>query len=294
MTIVEVIEKFGNQQSCYEHLEMVRWGGIPLCPYCGASNSSKKAGSNRHLCHQCNNSFSVLVGTVMESTKLPLNKWFVAIVLIVNAKKGISSLQLSRDIGVNKNTALYLQKRIRWAMSSLDNFLSGIVEVDESYVGGSLTNKHKADKEKNNMDKCGMTHRQVVLGMLQRPNKVVAIKIEKADSATIRPILKDYIDGESTVVTDGFGAYRNLHNSHSKHVVLNHSKDEYTKGIYNTSRLDNFWMMAKRAIVGQYHKISDKHLQLYLNELSFKANNRGKDLFDLLINNVMNPKYAFC
>lgn len=293
MTVIEVIEKFSNQKDCYHYLESVRWKGKPICPYCGESKSTKRKDSNRYICGGCNCSFSVLIGTVMEATKLPLNKWLAAMVLIVNAKKGISSLQLSRDIGVNKNTALYLQKRIRSAMTSGDNLLSGIVEVDESFIGGSLTNKKKSEKEIKGMDKCGMGGKIPVLGMLQRPNKVIAFKINKSDSATIRPMLKNHIDNKSIVVTDGFGAYRNLHNTHSGHIILNHSKNEYKKGIFNTSRLDNFWMMTKRAIIGQYHKIGAKHLQLYLDELTFKANNRGKDLFKLLINLIMKPQYAF-
>jgi len=227
----------------------------------------------------------------MHSSKLPLPKWFAAIFLIVNAKKGISSLQLARDLDVNKNTAWYLQKRIREAMSSgSGGLLRGIVEVDESYVGGSMTNMHKSYKNELGIYPGGMQHKKPVLGMMQREGNVKVIVIDKADSKTIRPLLDQHIDSRSEVVTDGFGAYRMLHKTHAKHVKLNHSKGIMAFDKYNTSRLDSFWTTIKRAIVGQYHRVSPEHLQSYLDEIAFKFNNKGKDLFDLLICTIAQQK----
>lgn len=181
MEIVELINRFGTQQQCVAHLEMVKWNGIPVCPYCQSERSSnRKKDVLRHKCLDCNRSFSVLVGTFMEATKLPLPKWFAAMFLILNAKKGISSLQLSRDLGVNKNTGWYIQKRIRESMNEDNHILRGIVEVDEIYVGGSLRHKHQKEKDSKRYDRCGMAHKIPVLGMVERKGKIVVKVLEKA------------------------------------------------------------------------------------------------------------------
>lgn len=292
-TLLTIAQRFGTQDACIKHLESVRWSNGILCPYCESKHIHNRKNSHRHLCRDCNRSFSVTVGTIMHSSKLPLPKWFMAIFLIVNAKKGISSLQLSRDIGVNKNTAWYMQKRIRAAMSGSDGMLKGIVEVDESYIGGSMTNMHKSYKKELGIYPGGMEHKRPVLGMMQREGNVKVIAIDKADAKTIRPLLKKHINMNSEVVTDGFGAYRMLHKTHAKHVVLNHSKNIMAVGEYNTARLDSFWTTIKRAIIGQYHRISDNYLQSYLDEIAFKFNNKGKDLFNLLITRITQVENRF-
>ena len=134
MEITALILKYNSQEKCIDFLEELNWGGIARCPYCGSTRSTRRKDYLRHKCHGCNKSFSVLVGSIMESTKLPLTKWFAAMCLILHAKKGISSLQLARDLGVNKNTAWYLQKRIRQAMNEDNLILKGIIEADESYA----------------------------------------------------------------------------------------------------------------------------------------------------------------
>jgi transposase-like protein len=290
-SILSITARFGTQEACVKHLESIRWPDGPVCTHCGSHHIHNRKNSNRHLCRECNRSFSVTVGTIMHASKLPLPKWFAAIFLIVNAKKGISSLQLSRDINVNKNTAWFMQKRIREAMSGSDGLLKGIVEVDESYVGGSMTNNmRKSYKKELGIYPGGMEHKRPVLGMMQREGKVKIMVIDKADAKTIRPLLKQHIDYDSEVVTDGFGAYRMLHKTHAKHIKLNHSKNIMTVGKYNTSLLDSFWTTIKRAIVGQYHRVSPEYLQSYLDEVAFKFNNKGKDLFNLLISKMVQQR----
>ncbi|WP_084399513.1 IS1595 family transposase [Pseudotamlana agarivorans] len=287
-SVLSIASRFGTQKACIEHLESIRWPNGLVCTHSGSMHIHNRKNSNRHLCRDCNSSFSVTVDTVMHASKLPLPKWFAAIFLIVNAKKGISSLQLARDINVNKNTAWYMQKRIREAMySDSDDLLKGIVEVDESYVGGSMTNMRKSYKKKLGIYPGGMEHKKPVLGMMQREGLVKVIVIDKADAKTIRPLLNKHIDIASEVVIDGFGAYRMLHKTHAKHVKLNHSKNIMSLGKYNTSRLDSFWTTIKRAIVGQYHRVSPEHLQSYLDEIAFKFNNSKENLFSLLITRII-------
>lgn len=289
-SILSISQRFSTQEACVAHLESIRWPNGIVCTHCGSKHIHNRRNSIRHLCRDCNRSFSVTVGTIMHASKLALPKWFAAIFLIVNAKKGISSLQLARDIDVNKNTAWLMQKRIREAMSGSDGLLRGIVEVDESYIGGSMTNMRKSYKKELGVHPVGMEHKQPILGMMQRQGNVKVMVLNKADSKTIRPLLNDHIDACSEVVTDGFGAYRMLHKTHAKHVMLNHSKNIMRLGKYNTSRLDSFWTTIKRAIVGQYHRISPEHLQSYLDEIAFKFNNQGKDLFRLLIYKIVKER----
>ncbi len=289
-SILSIAQRFATQESCIAHLELIRWPDGLVCTHCGSRHIHNRKNSNRYLCRSCNSSFSVTVGTIMHASKLPLPKWFAAIFLIVNAKKGISSLQLARDIDVNKNTAWYLQKRIRETMSGSDGLLKGIVEVDESYIGGSMTNMRKSYKKELGIYPGGMEHKKPVLGMMQREGNVKIMVINKADAKTIRPLLSQYIDYDSEVVTDGFAAYRMLHKTHARHIKLNHSKNVMAVGKYNTSRLDSFWTTIKRAIIGQYHRVNPEYLQSYLDEIAFKFNNKGKDLFNLLISKMIQER----
>lgn len=294
MELIKVMEQYRTQGKCIAYLEKQRWNNLPTCPYCGSTRSTRKRKEYRYTCHACGRSYSVLVGTIFESTRLPINKWFIAICLILNAKKGISSLQLARDIKVNKNTAWYLQKRIRQAMQDNDNILQGIIEIDETYVGGSLTNKDQITKvNSGKYHRTGMEHKVPILGMLEKGGRVKLKILNKAWGQEIKPLVKMYIDKNSTIVTDGFGAYFGLDKVFDKHVVLNHSEFEWKKDNYSLSTLEGYWTILKRAITGQYHKITRKHLQDYLNELTFKHNNKKENMFNVLINNLLLKDYAF-
>ena len=294
MEIVETLKKFKTQKKCLKYLESVRWGDTPVCPYCGSKRNSSKTQEQRYTCHECGRSYSVLIGTIFEASKLPLPKWFAAICLVLNAKKGLSSLQLSRDLGVNKNTAWYLQKRIRKAMQDNDVTLKGIVEIDETYVGGSLSNKNYFTKlTSGKYHKTGMEHKAPVLGMIERDGKIILKVLEKASKKDIRPFVKSKIAPESTIVTDGFGGYFGLKDYFNEHVILNHSQYQRNISKYNTCTLEGFWTIIKRSFVGQYHKISRSHLQDYLNEIAFKHNNKKMNAFNILINNLLLKDYAF-
>jgi len=294
MELIKITERLNTKGKCMAYLEKQRWSDLPICPYCNSTRSSRKTQEFRHTCHNCKRSYSVLVGTIFESTKLPITKWFFAICLILNAKKGISSLQLARDLDVNKNTAWYLQKRIRKAMKDDDCILSGIVEIDETYVGGSISNKHYLTKlESGKYYKSGMEHMVPVLGMIQRKGKIILKVLEKASGKEIKPYLKSKIASGSTIITDGFGGYYGLNDHFENHIILNHKQNKRSINQYNTSTLEGFWTLVKRSLFGQYHKISKNHLQEYLNELAFKYNYRKTNMFKLLLNNLLEPKYAF-
>jgi len=295
MNLLEVITRFPDQETCIDHLETLRWQKKPQCPYCKSEHSSKRVGTQRYQCNSCNSAYSVLVGTIFESTKLELPKWFLAISLILNAKKGLSSRQLSRDLGINRNTAWYLQMRIRKAMQEGDDqdLFKGIVEIDETYIGGAQRNhsKHKRRvRRESGLNFTGMQHKQAVVGLLEREGRIKLQVVAKAHGKSIKPIIEQTVSKEASLVTDGFGGYAGLDKTYKEHQVLNKEKEEYVRGEYHTNTLEGFWTLLKRGIYGQYHKVSIRHLQSYLNEFTFKYNHRdNKSNFDLLLSRSLIP-----
>jgi len=269
MDLIYIAKHLNTQRKCIGYLEQKRWKGIPTCPYCQSAKSSPKG--LRHTCLGCNTSYSVTVGTAFENTNLPLMKWFMAISLILSAKKGISSMQLSRDISVNKNTAWLLQMKIRNAMSKAEvEQLGGIIEADETFIGGKVK-RHSTKKQQN---RGGPHHLQPVFGMVQRQGKVITKVINSPYKEVVMPILKKYITHQSTIVTDGSSAYASAKKHFGKHLRMSHSTGIYKRGIYHTNTIEGYWSLLKRAIIGQYHKISEGYLQKYLDELSFKYNHK--------------------
>ena len=281
MNIVEIYKKFPTQKDCIAHIEKVRWNNKPICPYCHSTNTTRFKNSFRHHCNNCNTSFSVTVGTIFHHTHIDLQKWFLAISLILNAKKGISSRQLSRDIEVNKNTAWRMQMQIRKAMIEYGNLLQGIVEMDETYIGG------KPRKGDGQYHKRGRgTDKIPVVGMVERNGKVIAHKQDKnkLDSKNLKRIIKENIDvNNATLITDDYRGYIPV-SQIIEHKIINHSQKQYANGNIHTNTIEGFWSLLKRGIIGQYHKLSKKYLNAYINEFCFKYNNRdNKNAFGLIL-----------
>ena len=292
MNIKETLNRFPDQFTCIAYLEGLRWQEGPECPYCKSQHSSKRHDSHRHICNGCNRSYSVLVGTIFESTKLPLTQWFLAISLILNAKKGLSALQLSRDLGINRKTGWYLQMRIRKAMQDGEDggLFKGIVEIDETYLGGKKANHSKKKRQArrdNNLQVTGMQDKQPIIGLLERHGRIKLQVVDKAQGKSLKPIIEQTVSKEATLVTDGFGGYAGLGKAYKEHQILNKEKEEYARGKYHTNTIEGFWTLLKRGIYGQYHKVSARYLQAYLDEFTFKYNHRGnRQIFDLLVNKI--------
>ncbi len=273
MNIIQIYKQFPTEESCLKHLEKVRWEGKPVCPYCKSTNQTPMEKEFRYHCNNCNTSYSVTVGTIFHKTHLDLQKWFLAISLILNAYKGVSARQLARDLEVNKNTAWYMAMRIRNAMIENGQFLEGIVEMDETYVGG----KRKGPRGR------GALGKTPVVGMVARGGKIVAKKVFKVNSKVLTALVREKVRIENTtMMTDEFKGYTKLKNF-IPHKTINHSK-WYVDGDTHTNTIEGFWSLLKRGIVGQFHKVSAHQLPRYIDEFCFRYNHRGeKNLFDTLL-----------
>jgi transposase-like protein len=277
MNIIQIYKNFPTQEDCIQHIENIRWHGNPLCPYCKSEKHSLLPKEKRYHCNNCNTSYSVTVGTIFHDTKLPLQKWFLAISIILNAKKGVASRQLARDIEVTKDTAWRMQMQIRKAMGQHKELLEGIVEMDETYVGGKPrpgTGKHKRGRG---------TSKIPVVGMVERNGNVKA-KVQSKDKLkykNLRKIVKENIDtNNSILMTDEYRGYSPM-SLIIEHKTVNHSTKQYSIGDTHTNTIESFWAILKRGIYGQYYHVSKKHLNKYVKEFCYKYNNRKNEANDV-------------
>ena len=282
MNIIQIYKTFPTQQDCINHLEKVRWNDKPVCPYCKSTKQTQMEKENRYHCNTCNTSYSVMVGTIFENTKLDFQKWFLAISLVLNAKKGISSRQLARDIEVTKDTAWYMLMRIRKAFVEYGDLLNGIIEVDETYVGGKNKNRH-ADKKTEGGQGRGGEDKTAVAGILERGGKVRAKKVKDVSGKTLKSFIKQNVEKGSKIMSDEWKSYNGLSTEYV-HSIVTHGTGQYVNGEAHTNTLEGFWSLLKRGVVGQYHYVTPKHLNRYIDEFCFRYNNRGNEsIFELTI-----------
>lgn len=288
MNIIQIYEQFPTKQDCYDHLEQVRWGNNPECPYCQCVNcSTPMPKENRHHCNTCNMSYSVTVGTIFHNTKLDFQKWFVALSLILNAKKGLSARQLARDISVTKDTAWLMQMRIREAMTEYGDMLEGIVEVDETYIGGKNKNRHM-DKKKPHTQGRSTVDKIAVVGILERGGKIRAGKVKDVSSRTLKTLITENVKPGSKIMTDEFKSYNGLEKKFV-HSIVSHGIGNYVNGEAHTNTIEGFWSLLKRGIVGQYHYVTAKHIDKYITEFCFRYNNRdNENIFELTLGKALN------
>jgi len=289
MNIVKIYELFPTNNDCIAHVEKVRWGDTPTCPYCKSTNQTPlKSEKKRYHCNNCNTSFSVTVGTIFHHTHLPLQKWFVAISIVINAKKGLSARQLGRDLNVNKDTAWRMAMKIRDAMSQIKQLelLTGIVEADETYIGGK---PRKGNSTKGDGGGAGGglkrgrgTKKTPVVGMVERNGNIRAKSFHKKrlTSKNLKALVRENVDVEnSTLFTDQYKGYLGIKRM-MPHKVIDHSA-WYVDGEVHTNTIESFWALLKRGIVGQYHKVSMRYLPKYINEFCYRWNHRKDDAADI-------------
>ncbi len=292
MNLVQIFERYPNQEICIAHLEDVRWRGKPRCPYCQSVKTTPITGEQRHHCNTCNTSFSVTVGTIFHHTHLQLQKWFLAVTLILNAKKGISARQLARDLRVNKDTAWRIAMKIREAMAEQEqrNLLTGLVESDETYIGGKPRKEYPGHQHLRGRG----TSKTPVVGMIERGGKVKCQVVKKEDlkANRLKALVRRNVDiSNSTLITDEFGGYHYI-NEMMPHKIVVHSR-WYVDGDVHTNNIESFWAILKRGIIGQFHKVSLKYLPRYISEFCYRFNNRGcSDLFSLTIQNGLGVSHG--
>jgi transposase-like protein len=277
-------EYFRTEAICKAAIAQERWGdGAAVCPYCGSTHTHI-CKDGRYICKGCQRKFSVTVGTIFENTKVSLRKWFKAMYLVACTKKGISSHQLSRDIDVTQKTAWFMLHKIRGLFGLTDStVLEGAVEMDEMYLGGRETNKHESKKVAGTQGRSTKT-KTPIFGMLQRDGKVVAMKVENTQGATLLPIVGQFVKEGSTTFTDELSAYNGLTKEGYDHLIVNHGKREFVrcKDIH-TNSIEGFWGHFKRVIFCTYHCVSKDYVQRYIDEQSYRWNTRKE-----------NSIYRFC
>lgn len=266
MNLVKLIEKFRSENNCRDYLENLRWPNGVECPKCESKSISKIHDRNQFDCNSCRHQFSVTAGTIFHGSHLPLWKWFIAIYLILESKKAISANQLKRTIDVSYKTAWYLCHRIRAAMKDEGmELLKGIVEVDETWIGGKKEGVGSGNREGKVM----------AIGAIQREGKIRLQVIRSNDRKTLHRFIEENTDPTTEAIyTDEWPAYRGIADEDTRHETVNHSIKEWTNGDVHTNSIENIWSLLKRSIMGSYHKISEKHLEAYLDELEWRYNNR--------------------
>lgn len=271
-TILELLEAFPDEQSCIDHLESLRWvNGDIISPF-ESSSKVYKCANNRYRCKETGKYFNVKTNTLFDNTKVKLQKWFLAIWLVTSHKKGISSVQLAKDIGVTQKTAWFMLHRIRNCFGfDNDNDLTNEVEVDETYVGGKNKNKHASKKVKGSQGR-NTAQKAPVLGMVERGGKLNAKHVDDVTIRTLTNQIVNYVN-DATVYSDEWLGYNALKRIYD-HQFIKHGAGQYVNGRVHTNTIEGFWSILKRGIVGIYHFTSVKHLQNYVDEFVFRYNSR--------------------
>jgi transposase-like protein len=282
MNILDLFQSFQNQEQAVAYLEKVRWKDKPVCPYCQSTKICRHVSGDRKgqrwQCQDCTRAFAVTVGTIFHGTHIPLKKWFLVLALMLNAKKSASAYQIARDVGMRRPTVWRMMHRVREAMTSDPGqavLLRGVVEADETYIGGKPRKGNKREDDKPGKRGRG-TDKAAVMGVVERGGRVAA---EPAARGTVTgkgllKFLSRVIDTrESVLVTDELPAYHKIGRTMS-HVRINHSI-QYVDGPIHTNTIEGFWALVKRAWYGSHHHYSRKYLHLYIAEACYKYNVRN-------------------
>ena len=282
MNLAKLIQKFSDEDKCKETLQDLRWPDGVACPRCGSFSVSTISTRRQWDCNDCRYRFSLTSGTIFDNTKLPLWKWFVGIYLMVESKKGISAAQMGRTLDVSYPTAWHLCHRVREAMDDDDDptrpLLSGIVEVDETWLGGYKRGIGQGPYA---------TKKTAVAGAKSRDGTVRLCMVKDRKRTTLHGFIRQHVsDDAEAIYTDEFLSYKGIGSvMNMPHETVNHTEKEWVVGDVHTNGVEGVWSLLKRSIMGTFHKISTKHLDRYLDELEWRFNNRDNPFMfrDLLV-----------
>lgn len=272
-SLIHFIDTLRTEDDCRIFLENARWNKCPVCPHCSVVDSKhyqlKINGvfTGMYKCRSCNLRFNVKTGTMFEGSHIPLRKWFLGIYIFLSHKKGISSVQLSKDIGVTQKTAWFMLQRIRCNLEDkIQIEFNTETQIDETYVGGKVRGRFGGSQGRSLI-------KTPVMGLLCR-GKVKAIVIPDASARTLKTVIYHLVKFGSTIVTDGWLGYRGLHEFYIHKIIL-HNRGVYVKDGYHTNSIEGFWSLLKRGILGIYHVVSRKYLQRYCEEFAYRYNTRS-------------------
>ena len=264
---------FPDEEICVRWFEQARWGGIPTCPHCGSQDDISRPESkpDYYWCKACRVQFNVKTNTPLHATKKPLQEWIYVIYSVLTCRKGVSAMQLSKELGVQYRTAWHMLHRVREACQGGKFKLGNVVEVDETYVGGKERNKHESRKRKAGRGPVGKTP---VIGARERGGKVKAMPLSSTDGHSLINFVETHTKQGATVYTDDAAAYSSLPTIFNKyrHESVKHSAGEYVRGAVHTNGIESVWSVFKRSVIGTWHHVSNKHLGRYVNEAAFRLN----------------------
>ncbi|MES9895760.1 MAG: IS1595 family transposase [Candidatus Thiodiazotropha endolucinida] len=296
---------FLDADKAREYLEQQRWPNGPVCPHCGGDTKvykmkSKAARPGLYKCGDCRKQFTVTVGTLFEGSRVPLNKWLMAVHLMCASKKGISSHQLHRMLGVTYKTAWFMTHRIREAMrpDTTTGKIGGsgaTVEVDETFWGNT---KPKGQKKGR-----GYHHKEKILSLVERGGDIRSFHVQAVNAATLRPIMKEQIEQDSRIMTDEAGQYchtaKPLTDEFESHEYVKHGMGEYVRGDVHTNTVEGYFSILKRGLVGTFHHVGPQHLKRYVGEFDFRYNYRVKngysdsDRRDVVLRNIQGKRLIY-
>lgn len=273
-TVKHFNERFPDDDTCLDYMFEQAYGYLPACIKCGVVDPSyyRVRGRKCYECKDCGNQIHPLGGTIFHKSSTSLRDWFYVIYLFSVSKNGVSAKEVERHLGVTYKTAWRIAKQVRTLMLQGGNPLSGIVETDETYIGGRRTGKGSGFKDK-----------EVVFGLIERDGNVKAEHVKSAGARVLLPRIHNGVEYGTTIYSDQAQVYKTLHRVGYFHDSVNHSVGEYGRGLVHTNTIEGFWSQLKRSIDGTYHCISAKYLQLYLNEFVYRYNHRKNPVFLVLI-----------
>jgi len=266
----KLFEVFPNEETARKYLEDRLWPNGVKCPTCAGTERITTRKDGFYRCNPCQLDFTVRTGTIFGRSHIPLHKWIYAMYLVVTARKGISSMQLAKEIGVTQKSAWFMLCRLREACGSDDGRgkLQGVIEIDEVFIGGKDSNKHAHKRE----GRRGSKGKTAVLGLRERGGRTVAMPIGDRTIHTIQSEIHGAVEVGSTLYTDEAPAYADLNGLFFRAQSVNHSAGEYVKGSCHTNSIESVWAVLKRGIHGVYHQVSVKHLRRYVDEFTFRLN----------------------
>lgn len=264
----QLFKMFPDKESARLYIENRRWPNGPVCPHCKESQRITNRKGEFYRCNSCLEDFTVRSGTIFEKSHIPLHKWLYAMYLLVTARKGISSMQLSKEIGVTQKTSWFMLGRIREACGNDYSMLNGIVEMDETYVGGKEKNKHISKRVSGR----GTVGKTPVFGMRERGGRTRAVPVENATREQVFNLVTKNVEVGSTLNTDEHSGFDDLKGILYNHETINHSEKQYVREDVTTNGIESVWAVMKRGLNGVYHHVDKKHLGRYVNEFTFRLN----------------------